>query len=74
MLLHIKTCHMVVEIHGIGAKTYEQTTRKEQNPEKKKKKNLIHILSVDLREKCNCNFSKERMTFSINGDRTIMYT
>lgn len=45
MLLHIKTCHMVVEIHGIGAKAYEQTTRKEQNPEKTKqavKKNLIH--------------------------------
>lgn len=51
---------------------HEQTTRKEQNPEKKKK--LIHILSMDVREKCNCNFSKERMTFSINGDRTIMYT
>lgn len=28
---------MVVEIHGIGAKTYEQTTRKEQNPEKPNK-------------------------------------
>ena len=34
MLLHIKTCHMVVEIHDIGTKTYEQTTRKDQNPEK----------------------------------------